>query len=36
MTDEQKKEAGARLQNARALKNPPKYKNIHPSIFRTR
>ena len=33
MTDEQKKEAGERLAKARALKNPPKYKNIHPSVL---
>jgi len=33
MTEEQKKEAGERLAEARALKNPPQYKNIHPSIL---
>ena len=33
MTEEQKQEAGDRLAKARALKNPPQYKNIHPSIL---
>ena len=33
MTEEEKQEAGERLQKARALKNPPQYKNIHPSIL---
>ena len=33
MTDEQKKEAGERLQKARALKNPPQYKNVHPNVL---
>ena len=33
MTEEQKQEAGDRLSKARALKNPPQYKNIHPSIL---
>ena len=33
MTDEQKQAAGDRLAKARALKNPPQYKNIHPSVL---
>ena len=33
MTEEQKKEAGERLAEARALKNPPQYKNIHPNVL---
>ena len=33
MTDEQKAEAGERLAKARAKKNPPQYKNIHPSVL---
>ena len=33
MTEEQKQEAGDRLAKARALKNPPQYKNIHPNVL---
>ena len=33
MTEEQKQEAGDSLAKARALKNPPQYKNIHPNVL---
>lgn len=33
LTEEQKQELVERLQKARAQKNPPEYKNVHPSVL---